>query len=121
MARKVLVVDDSPSLRQLVSITLVRQGYAVVEAANGQEGLKQLGAGSFDVILTDLNMPVMDGIAFVQQLRTKPALKFTPVLLLTTETRDDQKAKARAAGATGWLTKPFEPVALLAALKKVLP
>ena len=121
MPRKALVVDDSASMRQLVSLTLVKEGYAVVEAANGQEGLKQLGVGSFDVIITDLNMPVMDGITFVQQVRAKSALKFTPVLLLTTETRADQKSKARAAGATGWLTKPFEPAALIGALKKVLP
>lgn len=122
MSRTVLVVDDSASMRLLVSQTLTAQGFSVVQAENGQaalaaaRGLKQL-----DLVVTDLNMPIMDGITFVQQLRQISAFKFTPVLLLTTETRTDQKDKAKAAGATGWLTKPFDPSKLKAVVQKVLP
>jgi two-component system chemotaxis response regulator CheY len=121
MAKRALVVDDSASMRHMVSTTLTGAGYEVVQAVNGEDGLKQLSKAAFDVIITDLNMPVMDGITFTQQVRATPALKYTPVLLLTTESRVDQKTKARAAGATGWLTKPFDPVALVTTLKKLMP
>ena len=121
MAKKALVVDDSASMRHMVTTTLVGAGYEVIQAVNGEEGLKQLSKTAIDIIITDLNMPVMDGITFTQQVRATPSLKFTPVLLLTTESRADQKARARAAGATGWLTKPFDPLALVATIKKILP
>ena len=122
MSRSALIVDDSASMRSLVRDTLVAVGFSTVEADNGQVALEKAAqAGKFDLVVTDLNMPVLDGISFVQKLRTMPAFKFTPVLLLTTETRTDQKDKAKAAGATGWLTKPFDPSKLRAVVQKVLP
>jgi len=122
MSRSALIVDDSASMRSLVRDTLVAVGFSTVEADNGQVALEKAAqAGRFDLVVTDLNMPVLDGISFVQKLRTMPAFKFTPVLLLTTETRTDQKDKAKAAGATGWLTKPFDPSKLRAVVQKVLP
>jgi two-component system, chemotaxis family, chemotaxis protein CheY len=122
MSRFVLVVDDSATMRTLVSQTLTEQGFAVVEAADGQKALEALrGMPRVDLVVTDLNMPNLDGIGFVQKMRLLAAFKFTPVLLLTTETRTDQKDKAKAAGATGWLTKPFDPGKLRAVVQKVLP
>jgi two-component system chemotaxis response regulator CheY len=122
MTRTALVVDDSASMRTLVRETLIAVGFSIVEADNGQVALeKATQAGKFDLVITDLNMPVLDGISFVQKLRTLAAFKFTPVLLLTTETRTDQKDKAKAAGATGWLSKPFDPGKLRAVIQKVLP
>ena len=122
MSRSALIVDDSASMRSLVRDTLVAVGFSTVEADNGQVALEKAAqAGRFDLVVTDLNMPVLDGISFVQKLRTMAAFKFTPVLLLTTETRTDQKDKAKAAGATGWLTKPFDPSKLRAVVQKVLP
>ncbi len=116
-----LIVDDSISIRQMVSFTLREGGFAVVEANNGQEGLERLDQGKFDVIITDLNMPIMDGITFIRQLRTRPASKYTPVLMLTTESQDTRKQEGRAAGATGWIVKPFNPEKLLNVIAKVLP
>jgi two-component system chemotaxis response regulator CheY len=120
--KTVLVVDDSASMRALVMQTLQKAGFKPVEASNGQEALDMVKAISkLDLVITDLNMPVMDGISFVQKLRALAAFKYTPVLLLTTETRQDHKDKAKAAGATGWLTKPFDPNQLLAVIQRVLP
>jgi two-component system, chemotaxis family, chemotaxis protein CheY len=122
MSRTVLIVDDSATIRTLVSQTMVEQGFVVVEAADGQQALDALNRmGRVDLVVTDLNMPVLNGIDFVQRMRKLPAFKFTPVLLLTTETRTEQKDKAKAAGATGWLTKPFDPGKLRAVVQKVLP
>jgi len=122
MTRTALVVDDSASIRMLVRDTLASVGFSIVEAENGQIALeKATQGGKFDLVITDLNMPVLDGISFVQKLRALGAYKFTPVLLLTTETRTDQKDKAKAAGATGWLSKPFDPSKLRAVIQKVLP
>ena len=118
----ILAVDDSASMRALVMQTLQKAGFKTVEAMNGQEALDAVkGISKLDLVITDLNMPVMDGISFVQKLRTLAAFKYTPVLLLTTETRQDHKDKAKAAGATGWLTKPFDPNQLLAVIQRVLP
>ena len=120
--KTVLVVDDSASMRALVSGTLTNAGFKPFEASNGQEALGMVKAiPVLDLVITDLNMPVMDGISFVQKLRQLAAFKYTPVLLLTTETRTEQKDKAKAAGATGWLTKPFDPKQLLAVIQRVLP
>jgi two-component system chemotaxis response regulator CheY len=122
MARNVLVVDDSASMRSLVSGTLKGLGFTTFEATNGREALEALKKmPTVDMVITDLNMPIMDGITFVQSVRKIAALKFVPVLLLTTETRTDQKDKAKAAGATGWLTKPFDPKQLTAVVNRVLP
>ena len=120
MGKTVLAVDDSRSILQMVSFTLKGAGYNVVEASNGQEGLTQAQKQKFDLVLTDLNMPMMDGLTMVQKLRSSPAYKFTPILMLTTEAGADFKAKGKAAGLTGWLVKPFEPQKLLGVVKKVL-
>jgi two-component system chemotaxis response regulator CheY len=122
MARNVLVVDDSASMRALVSGTLKGLGFQTTEAGNGQEALDCIKTmRTVDLIVTDLNMPVMDGITFVQNVRRLVALKYVPVLLLTTETRTEHKEKAKAAGATGWLTKPFDPKQLTAVVQRLLP
>ena len=122
MSRNVLVVDDSASMRALVSGTLKGLGFQTHEAGNGQEALERMKTmRTVDLIVTDLNMPVMDGITFVQNVRKLVALKYVPVLLLTTETRTEHKDKAKAAGATGWLTKPFDPKQLTAVVQRLLP
>jgi len=122
MARNVLVVDDSASMRALVCSTLKGMGYLTVEASNGHDALERLKAmAAVDLIVTDLNMPIMDGITFVQNVRKIAAFRYVPVLLLTTETRTEHKEKAKAAGATGWLTKPFDPKQLIAVVQRVLP
>ncbi|MEY4577867.1 MAG: Chemotaxis regulator CheY [Pseudomonadota bacterium] len=122
MARNVLVVDDSASMRALVSGTLKGLGFQTHEAENGQQALERIRTmPTVDFVITDLNMPVMDGITLVQNLRKLAALKYVPVLLLTTETRSDYKDKAKAAGATGWLTKPFDPKQLTAVVQRILP
>jgi len=120
MAKTILAVDDSRSILQMVSFTLKGAGYQVVEASNGQEGVAAAKKQKIDLVLTDLNMPVMDGITMIQQLRAQPAYRFTPMLMLTTEAGATFKAKGKAAGATGWLVKPFEPQKLLATVKKVI-
>ena len=121
MGKTVLVVDDSPSMRQMVAHTLASSGFAVVEGGDGADALKKLAAQPVQLIITDLNMPVMDGISFIKEVRAQPKYKFTPVLMLTTESQASRKQEGRAAGATGWLVKPFHPEQLLATVKKVLP
>ncbi len=124
MSRLALVVDDSTSMRQMVSFTLKGAGFEIMEGGNGQEALDKLAASpnsKVDLIITDLNMPVMDGLTFIKHARSRPALKFTPILMLTTESRDDLKANGKAAGATGWIVKPFQPEQLLRVIQKVLP
>ena len=120
MAKTVLAVDDSKSILQMVAFTLKGAGYQVIEASNGQEALAAAQRQKVDLVLTDLNMPVMDGLTLVQKLRASPAYKFTPMLMLTTEAGADFKAKGKAAGLTGWLVKPFDPQKLLGVVKKVL-
>jgi two-component system, chemotaxis family, chemotaxis protein CheY len=121
MSKTALVVDDSVSMRQMVAYTLTRAGFTVIEGGNGQEGLDKLAGQKVEVIITDLNMPVMDGIEFIRQLRTKPAYKFTPVLMLTTEASAEKRLAGKAAGATGWIVKPFNPEQVLQVIAKVLP
>jgi two-component system chemotaxis response regulator CheY len=116
----ILSVDDSASIRAAIKIALSAEGYSVTEAANGAEGLDKASAGGFDLIVTDLNMPVMDGLTMIQQLRGRPAGAGVPILFLTTESDADVKAQAKAAGATGWLTKPFDPEQLVRVVNKVL-
>ncbi len=116
----ILAVDDSASMRQMVAFTLKGAGYNVIEAVDGKDALEKAKSGGADVILTDVNMPNMDGIELVRQLRQLPKYKFTPMLLLTTESAADKKAQGKAAGATGWLVKPFNPEQLLATIAKVL-
>lgn len=120
MKRTVLIVDDSVTIRQMVSFTLEQAGMAVVAAADGQDALERLGNGRVDLVITDLNMPRMDGIALVKELRRRPASKYTPVLMLTTESQETRRQEGRAAGATGWIVKPFQPDKLLQVIAKVL-
>lgn len=116
----VLAVDDSASLRQMVVFTLKQAGYQVVEAANGQEALSKAKAQKFDLVLSDVNMPLMDGLTLVRELRKLPAFKFTPILMLTTESSMDKKQEGKAAGATGWIVKPFSPDQLISTVKRVV-
>lgn len=117
---KILAVDDSTSLRQMVSFTLKEAGHEVLEAADGVEALDIARNQATDLVISDVNMPRMDGISLVRELRDLPDYKFTPILLLTTESGDDKKQQGKAAGATGWLVKPFDPEALLTTIKRVL-
>ena len=117
---KILAVDDSASLRQMVCFTLKEAGHEVVEAADGAEALEFARGAAVDLVISDVNMPQMDGITLVRELRGLAEYKFTPILLLTTESSDDKKAAGKAAGATGWLVKPFDPETLLSTIKRVL-
>jgi two-component system chemotaxis response regulator CheY len=120
MAKTVLSVDDSSSIRQMVAFTLKSAGYEVIEAADGQEGLNKAKMKTVDLVLTDQNMPKMDGLTLIKTLRTMPNYRSVPILMLTTESSDAMKAQGRAAGATGWLVKPFDPQKLLEVVKKVI-
>lgn len=119
MAKTIMTVDDSASVRQMVSFTLRTAGYEVVEAADGAQALERL-RGPVHLILTDLNMPRMDGIELVKRVRADATYKYIPIVLLTTESQDAKKQQGRAAGATGWIVKPFQSDKLLAVVKKVL-
>jgi len=120
MAKTILVVDDSASMRQMISFTLKGAGFDVVEADDGLSGLNYAKIQNFDLVFTDVNMPTMDGLTFTKELRKLPNFKFTPVLVLTTEAGPAKKAEGKAAGATGWLVKPFNPEQLLSTAKRVL-
>ena len=117
---KLLVVDDSNSIRDMVCFTLKSAGYETVEANDGQQGLNKAKMGSFDLVISDVNMPNMDGITLCSELRKLPSFKFTPILMLTTESSGDMKQRGKAAGATGWLVKPFNPEKLIATIKRVV-
>lgn len=117
---KVLVIDDSNSIRDMVSFTLKSAGYETVEAKDGQDGLNKAQDSIFDLVISDVNMPIMDGIELCQELRKLPSFKFIPILMLTTESSSDMKMRGKAAGATGWLVKPFNPDKLLATIKRVV-
>jgi two-component system chemotaxis response regulator CheY len=116
----ILAVDDSASMRQMVAFTLKGAGHEVTEAADGQAALDLAKAKKFDLVLSDINMPRMDGITLTKELRSLPNFKFTPILMLTTESGMDKKQDGKAAGATGWIVKPFNPEQLLATIKKVM-
>jgi len=120
MAASILAVDDSASMRQMVSFTLKGAGYEVVEAADGVEALDIAKKRPVNLVLTDVNMPNMDGISLIRELRDLPDYKFTPLLMLTTESGPEKKQEGKAAGATGWIVKPFNPEQLLGTVKKVL-
>lgn len=120
MANQALVVDDSKSIREMVSMTLKESGFQVTEAENGQMAIEKATGKAFDLVVTDINMPVMDGISFIRELRGKPNYGFTPILILTTESQADKKKEGRAAGATGWIVKPFNPEQLLKVVGKVV-
>jgi two-component system chemotaxis response regulator CheY len=119
MVKKILTVDDSASMRQMVTFTLSGAGYEVVEAVDGRDALGKITSTDVGMIITDLNMPNMDGIELIRSVRTMPGLKFVPIILLTTESQEGKKKEGKDAGATGWIVKPFKPEQLVAVVKKV--
>lgn len=122
MAKKILVIDDSASLRQVVSIALKRAGYEVVEAEDGQQALERLDGDRVHLAICDVNMPVMDGITFVKEVKRRPSHRFLPIIMLTTESRESRKQEGQMAGAKAWVVKPFRPEQILSAVAKlVLP
>lgn len=120
MGKTIMVVDDSTSVRQMVAFTIRNCGYEVVEAGDGQEALEKIDTGGVDMIITDLNMPNLDGIGLIRGVRAKPAHKFIPIIMLTTESQESKKTEGRQAGATGWIVKPFKPEQLIGVVRKVL-
>ncbi len=120
MSKRILIVDDSPSVRQVQSFVLSGAGYEVVEAADGQDALGTLAGAPVHLVLTDLNMPNLDGLGLVRALRAGAATRLTPIVMITTESEDAKKREGKAAGATGWIVKPFTPDQLLAVVRRVL-
>lgn len=120
MAKKILIVDDSASVRQVAGIALRGAGYEVIEGVNGQDALTKLDGSKIHLIISDVNMPVMDGISFLKAVKANPTYKFTPVIMLTTESGEDKKAQGRAAGARAWIVKPFIPQTMLEAVSKLV-
>ena len=122
MSKTALVVDDSPTMRQMVAFTLTNAGFKVVEAEHGKDAVNKVVAGpKMDIVVTDLNMPEMDGISLIKELRKMAAFKFTPILMLTTESAIEKKQAGKEAGATGWILKPFNPDGMLKIIAKILP
>jgi two-component system, chemotaxis family, chemotaxis protein CheY len=121
MAKRILTIDDSKTIRDMLMLTLADAGFEVVQAVDGQDGLDVLDREQVDVVITDINMPRMDGYEVIRQMRSNAAHKATPILVLTTESEADKKNLARVAGATGWMVKPFDPDRLIATINKVLP
>jgi two-component system, chemotaxis family, chemotaxis protein CheY len=122
MAKTILIVDDSASLRQVVNISLTGAGYEVIEACDGVDGLSKLDGRKIHLIISDVNMPNMDGITFVEEAKKLPAYKFTPIVMLTTEAGEGKKQAGQAAGAKAWVVKPFQPAQMLTVVSKlVLP
>jgi two-component system, chemotaxis family, chemotaxis protein CheY len=117
--KKVLTVDDSRTMRDMVSFTLRGAGYDVVEAPDGQAAMTAIAAAKVDLVITDLNMPVMDGLTLIRKLRAIPTHRSLPILMLTTEADEKKKAEGRSAGATGWIVKPFNPDKLISVVQKV--
>ena len=117
---KILAVDDSKSMRQMVAMSLKSAGHDVTEAEDGVQALSAAKTGQFDIVVTDINMPNMNGIELIQALRAMPNYKFTPILCLTTESSGDMKSKGKEAGATGWIVKPFSPEKLLSVINRVM-
>ena len=120
MGKTVLIVDDSMSIRQLVKATLLTKGYTVVDACDGVDALNKLGAQRVNLVISDVNMPNMDGITLLKAIKAKPEHRFTPVIMLTTESQESKKREGQAAGAKAWIVKPFQPEQMLAAVEKLL-
>jgi len=120
MAKTILIVDDSASLRQVVGIALKGAGYDIIEACDGKDGLSKLDGQKIHLIISDVNMPNMDGFTFVQEAKKLPAYKFTPIIMLTTEAGESKKEAGRAAGAKAWMIKPFQPAQMLSAVSKLI-
>ncbi|WP_022849674.1 response regulator [Limisalsivibrio acetivorans] len=119
--KRILVVDDAITMRQLVAATLKSAGYDVVDAKDGVDALNKLGQGRFNLIVSDLNMPNMDGITLIKEVKKNPRHKFTPIIMLTTESQSSKKEEGRQAGAKAWIVKPFKPADLLNVVKKIVP
>jgi two-component system chemotaxis response regulator CheY len=120
MAHSLLIVDDSASMRQMVSFTLKDAGYDIIAANNGKDALTKLDGARISMVITDLNMPEMDGIELIKQLRGRPDFKFTPIVMLTTESQESKKLAGKQAGASGWIVKPFKPEQLVETVRKFL-
>ncbi|MDB6087475.1 MAG: chemotaxis protein CheY [Gammaproteobacteria bacterium] len=120
MAKRILVVDDSSSVRTVARMALREHGYDVIEASNGKEALEKLNGERVHLVISDVNMPTMDGITFLKEVKRHPNYKFTPVIMLTTEAGEDKKQEGRAAGAKAWITKPFQPQLLVDAVAKLV-
>jgi len=120
MGKTILIVDDSPSVRQVVRMTLKSAGYDVLEGVDGADALTKLDGQKIHLIISDVNMPRMDGITFVREAKKLPAYKFTPIVMLTTESDEKKKAEGQAAGAKAWVVKPFQPAQMLAAVSKLI-
>ena len=120
MAKTIMIVDDSASLRQVVGIALRGAGYDVIEGCDGKDALAKLTGQKVHLVISDVNMPNMDGITFVKNLKQMPAYKFTPVIMLTTESQEGKKQEGQAAGAKAWVVKPFQPAQMLAAVAKLV-
>lgn len=120
MAKTILIVDDSSSVRQVIGITLRGAGYDVVEGCDGKDGLQRLDGRKVHLIISDVNMPNMDGITFVKEVKQLPAYRFTPIIMLTTESAEEKKREGQAAGAKAWVVKPFKPELLLGAVQKLI-
>ncbi len=120
MPKIIMTADDSASVRQMVGFTLKDAGYDVVEAVDGRDALNKLNGSNVNMLITDLNMPNMNGIELIEQARAQKQFKFMPIVMLTTESQDSMKQQGKAAGATGWIVKPFKPEQLVAVVKKVL-
>ncbi len=121
MSKSILTVDDSASMRQMLGFILKAAGYEVIQAVDTDQAMKYAGERSFDMVLTDQNMPGSDGLSLVRALRALPAYSKTPIVILTTESSDEMKSKGRAAGATGWMVKPFDPNRLIEIVQKLVP
>jgi two-component system chemotaxis response regulator CheY len=120
MPKTILVVDDSASLRQVVGITLKGAGFEVIEACDGRDALSKLAGKRVNLVISDVNMPNMDGISFVRELKSLAEHRFTPVIMLTTEAQESKKSEGQAAGAKAWVVKPFQPAQMLAAVAKLV-
>lgn len=120
MGKTIMTVDDSTSVRQMVSFTLKGAGYEVIEAVDGKDALSRLEKNPVSMVITDLNMPNLDGIGLIKQIRANAAYRFMPIIMLTTESQESKKQEGKQAGATGWIIKPFKPEQLIAVVKKVL-
>ncbi|TLM68466.1 MAG: response regulator [Deltaproteobacteria bacterium] len=121
MAKRVMAVDDSATVRQVLQMTLEGAGYQVVEAVDGRDALDKLGRTTVDMMVTDLNMPNMDGIDLIRHVRQSPGNRFMPIIMLTTESQPEKKQEGKAAGASGWIVKPFKPEQLLAVVRMICP
>ena len=118
--KKIMTVDDSATIRQMVALTLRDAGYEVVEAVDGCDALERLAQTPVDMLITDLNMPNLDGVGLIRAVRQQPANRFIPIIMLTTESHDSKKQEGKAAGASGWIVKPFKPEQLLGVVRMVL-